>query len=65
MTIREERISADGTRAIHTPERSKELPWLVIWSETPRHYPHQSLSAQAVGTWSTLRATNEKEEVIA
>lgn len=69
MRYREERISTDGTRVIYAPERSVSptLPWLVIWVEpgNRRHWPSQQLSPQAVGTWSTLRPTNEHQEVIA
>jgi hypothetical protein len=65
MKYREERISVDGTRVIHTPERSREFPWTVIWAELgAAHWTHRQISAQAVGTWSTVRATNEKEEII-
>jgi hypothetical protein len=69
MSQREERISIDGTRVVYAPERSidpRSMPWVVIWVEpgNHRHWPLQQLSAQAVGTWSTLRSTNEREEVI-
>lgn len=66
MKNREARIALDGTIAVHAPERSRALPWTVVWAEPTQHshWHTQQLSPQAVGTWSTLRPTGEHMEVL-